>query len=297
MVTAVRQRTLTLSSGGGSLDLQSPEFAAVQGGSGFGSPKRQVRWFEGAGDGARYRGVRILRRSLVLPTLVRASADETLDDLMSRMMRVLDPRWAPARLTLQDSTDAWWVDVVCSDGGDWVDGKDSDGSSWIATTLTLDAGDPYWTRQEAAVQPISPGGIGRGLLGTGRSLSQLRLSSSQAIGTVTLENPGDADAAPVVTINGPATSLLSANDLGETLTWAAVLTEGQSRVIDHRAGTVVDPAHLGDPDGGNRYNELGAAPRFWRIPPGLTVARFELQGATAASGIRIEWQPRRWVVA
>lgn len=280
MVTATRpNRALYLRAPGfPDLSLDSQEFAALQGASGFGRPPVTARWFDGAGDGSVYRGMRVNRRVIPLPVLIQARDADGLQEGLSALAVRFAPEVGPARLVLDEGPGgAWYTDVVCTSGLDPVYGTDTDGGSWASVLLTLEAGDPYWTRVEPQSVPVTAAGAGRGLLKGDVSLSALRQASGQTTGTVTLANPGDAKAYPVVTITGPGTRAVLESQ-GLTLVWEGVLLAGQQRVLDHRRGTVVDPARVGDPDGGNRYNEMGPAPKFWPVPPGPTQARAELEG-------------------
>lgn len=284
-------RALSLISGGVILSLEGPDVAALTGATGFGMPDVDVRWHDGAGDGSTYRSSRQKRRVLVLPLLAQGSTADLTMAALSRVVRALDPANGLARLRLDmGDGDAYWTDVARTGGGDYVYGKDTNGSSWAATKVALEAGDPFWTRERASAQTVKAQGLGRGLLGTGRSLTMLRVSSGQAMGQVLLENPGDAPAYPITTVNGPGTALVLTSPTGETLTWAGLLVAGQVRIIDHQRGTITDAA------GANKYAELGAAPRFWAIPQGNQVGTVNLTGADANSAVTLSWRPRRWLV-
>ena len=107
---------------------------------------------------------------------------------------------------------------------------------------------------------------------------------------ITIENPGDALAYPVTTLLGPATSLTLISPAGETLPWAGTLAVGERRVFDHAAATVVDGS------GVKRYSELGTAPRFWAVRPGLQTAQVNATGTdTTNSAVVMAWRPRRWI--
>jgi hypothetical protein len=284
-------RALSLESGATVLSLEGPQVAALTGAQGFGMPDVDVRWHDGAGDGSTYRSSRQRRRVLTLPLLARGKdADDTMESL-SLVARILDPATGASRLRLDmGDGDSYWTDVVRTGGGDYVFGKDTNGSSWAATKVTLEAGDSFWTRERASTQTVKAAGLGRGLLQGVFSLTKLRLSSGQAMGSVSMENPGDAPAFPVTVVNGPGTALILTSPTGETLTWTGLLVAGQVRVIDHAAGTIVDAS------GANKYAELGAAPRFWAVPQGVQTATVNLAGADANSAVTISWRPRRWLV-
>lgn len=296
MVTAVRTRTLTLrTTGFPDVSLDSPEFAALQGAKGFQAPPRTNRWFSGAGDGDVFRGARINRRTITLPVLVQAPNVDVLEDRLSDLAQRFAPGIGTSRLLLDegDTRGVWYLDVVYVDGLAVEYGKTTNGGTWALVTLVLDAPDPFWTRLEPESVPIRAAGAGRGLLKGVTPLTALRQASGQTMGTVTFRNPGDARAYPVVTINGPATGALLQSG-GLTVEWSGVLLVGQRRVFNHRAGTVEDPDSLVDP---NRYDELGAAPKFWPVLPGVSEASVILSGDTpGVSFVTIDYNPRRWLV-
>lgn len=295
MVTRPR---LTLAGGGLTLSLDSyldPTAAsgltALEGLAGFGLPGTSVRWFEGAGDGSSYRGARLQPREIPLPLLISGPDRLSVRDRFSELATVLSPEFAPATLTFTEpDLTAWSVAVVRTGGGDFAWGLDTDGSTFLRTSITLTAGDPYWTREAASVQIVRSGGAGRGLLKGTTPLSALRLASGQVIGDVLIENPGDAPAYPQIVVHGPGTHLTLTSPAGETLSWRGTLIEGETRTFDHRTGTVVDQ------DGTNRYAELDPAPRFWAVAPGTRTVGVALEGSSLASSVVVSWRPRRWLV-
>lgn len=267
-------------------------FAALAGLDGFGLPEVDTRWFEGAGDGASYRGARVRSRDLNLPVMVSGASRDAVLARLSMLATVLAPTAGIATLRVSLGTgEEWRLGVVRVGGGSWTwSSEETDSEQWVETTLTLRAPDPFWVREEVALRTIRAAGLGRGLLRPGASLTALRLASGQVIGDVVVENPGDAPAYPVVTLTGPATSATFTSPSGERYTWAGSLAAGQTRTFDHLAGTVVDQA------GVNRYAELGASPRFWAIPPGSRTASLAVLGTSSASAVDLAWRPRRWLL-
>ncbi|WP_263729954.1 phage tail family protein [Cellulomonas sp. SG140] len=127
----------------------------------------------------------------------------------------------------------------------------------------------------------------RGLL---PDLSRLKVSASQMVGSLDLENSGDADAYPVWEVRGPGNHFKAVAPSGDTLEWTGSLLEGQTITINTELGTCVDQT------GANRYSELATAPRMWAIPPGVTRAAVQFLDTTAGkSRIAVSWRPRRWL--
>jgi hypothetical protein len=257
--------------------------------TGLDLPPQSPRFFVGSGDGQTYRGSRVTGRDIPLSVMLTATDYPSLKVRASTLARILDPRNAPATLTYAepDGT-AWDIRVVRSDSKR----TGTDRETWLTLDLTLTAaGDPLWTREAPSTLVVRAAGAGRGLLRPGGSLSELRLASGQVIGTVNIENDGDAEVKPVTILHGPATTLSLISPAGETISWEGSLDIGEVRIFDHAAGTVTDAA------GTNCYPELGPAPRFWAIPPGLSVATANAEGTDAAnSSVVFSWRPRRWLM-
>ena len=258
---------------------------ALAGITGMGFPDVDTEWFEGAGDGAEWIGSRALPRELDLPLLIEGGSPAGVQELISRLARLFDPSTGLTRLWLVRDEEERFTDVVRVGGGKWVSGKDSDGETWARTLITVRAGDPFWTRQDASEFEVRIKAEGRGLL---PKLMSLRLTSSQAMGERAVENPGDMRANPVWRVDGPGRNFTAISPIGEVLRWTGALAAGETLTIDTKAGTVIDHT------GANRYNLLAPAPRFWSIEPGESTVSVTLDGATSDSRITCSWQPRWW---
>lgn len=272
---------------------------ALDGVNGVGLPTVNTQWIEGAGDGAVWRGERVLARDVDLPLYIVAADRSTLRATTTRLARMLAGPMT-FRFTEDDGT-SWTLDVRRNGGGQMVLGTDTNRAVTEATTVvSLRAGDPFWTSsvvQRALISAVT----GRGLLsydpdGTGplarggSSLSFLRVSASQTIGNFTMSNDGDAPAYPKWTITGPGSNLVITSSTGESFAWNGTLATTDTLIVDTRAATVVDQT------GASRYASLGPAPRLWRVQPGSTTANVAMTGSTSATTIVVEWQPRRWTV-
>ncbi|MEU8327306.1 phage tail family protein [Micromonospora sp. NPDC048839] len=259
---------------------------ALSGVTGLGLPAVQTQWQEGAGDGGLFRGKRVPPRDIDIPIYV---AGWHRSDLKARLSRLAVMLANPCTLRLvEDDGSDWSTDVVRVGGGQYTYGVDTNGETDLRTVITLRAGDPYWTYSRATSKRITNAGAGRGLVG---KLASLKVASSQAIGTMALENElGDADAYPLWTVTGPGRDFRAISRSGESFHWTGVLAAGERLVIDTRSGTVRDG------NGVNRYADLAAAPRLWRIPPGITEATASLDSTTTSSSITCTWRPRKWMV-
>jgi Phage tail protein len=257
---------------------------ALAGLNGLGLPAVSQQWIEGAGDGATYRGSRVLSRDIDIVLDVRARDREGLLQYVSRLSKMLSGEFT---LVVLDGPVRWTSKAVRVGGGDYTYGVDTTGERDWQTVVTVRCGDPYFTSSETSLKTITSGGTGTSFLS---NLVGMPVSSSQAIGEITLENTGDARAYPTWRVYGPGHDFKAISPTGETLWWQGTLLAGESLIVDTLKGTVVDQA------GVNRYDGLAAAPRFWSVPPGTTTVTAELLGVTTESRIECSWRPRRWMV-
>ncbi|MFF3017119.1 phage distal tail protein [Streptomyces sp. NPDC057939] len=256
-------------------------FQATYGATGFGLPSTAAQWLEGAGDGARYRGRRVLPRDLDIPLDIVGETRSHLGSLVSRLARVVSE---DCNLVLVDEQGVRWSTPVVWTGGGEID---LDGATDVQTVISFRAPDPYFTASTVSTQRVT------GDPGTAAflsSISSMPLAASQAIGSIQFDNLGDVPAYPVWEIYGPGRDLTVTSPTGETLRWTGTLTAGEKLVIDTRAATVKDGK------GANRYTFVDTAPRFWSIPPGVSTATVRFLDTTAASRIVCSWRPRRWMV-
>lgn len=261
---------------------------AVAGLTGLGLPSRSVQWLEGAGDGALFRGKRVLSRDIDIPLHFLAKDRQSLKALLSRFALVLADE-VTIRLVDDDEVGSWYVKAHLVGGGDYSYGDDTRGENDFKTVVTFRSGDPYWTSSELQRATVANAGAGRGLLNG--PLSKMKVAASQAIGTLALNNEGDATAFPVWQITGPGQQLDVTNlSTGEKFTWTGTLSAGQSLTIDTQTGLVTDNL------GANRYDLMGPAPRLWSVPPGSTQASVQMTATTSASRIEATWRPRKWLV-
>lgn len=292
-------RVMSISSGGGSVTLNgSNGIAAKSRLRGTGLPPVSTEWFEGAGDGASFRGGRTLARVMDVDLKVYGIDRNAVRERLSLLGRIFSLRNAPVRLTVELDGDEWFVDVVRTGGGDWAWDSDTDGRTFVKTIITVQAGDPYWTRVDEEQRLLVPGGLGVGMLGPGVSLVTLSLSSSSGFGSVDFENAGDVPAYGVWTIRAPFTQIELVSQAGETLLWGTGGdgVAGASKAtgfvqIDMELGTAVDEL------GANMYGGFGPVPRFWEIPEGLSTATVNVVGASGGSTqIEVIWRAKRWVM-
>ena len=264
-----RDYNLTLEGGGLILDLYTwsnrgvgrSGYQALAGITGFGLPGTEVRWYEGAGDGAVYRGARQKKRTIEIPLYIKAGDRAELNRLVSQLATVLSPQVAPATLTYSlPGGEEWYLQVVRVDGGDWARMLDgSDNRTWVRLPLILESGNPYWTRAVPESFQVDPKVSDIGLL---PELAKLQLSSGDAFGKRLVENNGDAEAWPKWYLQGPFETAKLISSSGKVLEWTGSIPVDTQLIIDTNQGTAIDSL------GQNRYDGFTVAPQFWSIPPG-----------------------------
>lgn len=215
---------------------------AVAGLTGLGLPPVSLQWVEGAGDGATFRGRRVLSRDIDLPLHIVAPERESLKAQVVLLSRALADR-CTLRFFDSNEIDVWSVDCYRVGGGDYAYGVDSTGEHDMDLVVTLRTESSYWTREQAVEVEL----VGEAI---GSSLS--------------LYNPGSADAFPVWEVTGPGAAFKVVSPDGRVLHYDKFIPADQTIVIDTAKGTVRDQ------DGSNRYDGLAEAPRFFRLAPGAT---------------------------
>lgn len=256
-------------------------FQALAGITGLGLPRLSAQWLEGAGDGASYRGRRVLPRDIDLPLDITGRNRAHLAELVTRLARVLAD---DCFLTYTDGEGNRWTTPVRWTGGGDIDPGSGDRD--VQTVITLRAPSPYFLSESA--QTVTIGGTAASPFLS--ALAAMPLSSSQAIGSVELSNDGDVAAYPLWEVTGPGDNFKAIGASGETLHWTGALKAGEKLIVDMGAGTVKDGT------GANRYPSLNTAPRFWSVPPGASTVTASLLNTTAASKVVCSWRPRKWVV-
>jgi hypothetical protein len=122
-----------------------------------------------------------------------------------------------------------------------------------------------------------------------RSLSQLQVSSGQALGTILVTNDGDVESPLFWRIDGPATSVLI--ELGSTsFTYEEPLELGDAILINTELGTVATDT------GANAYSGLGPAPKLFDLPAGSNIINITATGADENTQISGSFNLRREVL-
>lgn len=224
---------------------------------GLGIPPANVRIEPSAGDGGVFRHSKRGVRSIDMSVTVLGTDRADVQDKLRRLSRLLQDTLGPTKIVAEyPNGDTLSMEVHYVAGAESQWGSDA-GLTWNKWTLSFQAPNPFWISEDIESFTISTGNTGRGLL---PELTKLKVSSSQTLGTIEVDNEGDVPAFPIWEITGPVTDLTVSNGT-QSFTFPEIFA-GQTLTIDTEAGTVVDQ------NGDNRYNLLGPAPKLFRLPPG-----------------------------
>lgn len=265
-------------------DLHNGPVMALPGTSGFGSPAPEHWWRTSPSlAGSSWQGSRVPHREVVLPVHIAADSALGWRDVDAAFFSALgdgtqECTWVVATPDAKLRT----LPLRFSGGGDVEYERDPMLILGAAYALTFTAGDPYWrgepvseTFGDEAAQPFfaTSGGV-------------VTLSSSRAIATATVTNPGDVDAWPKWTVTGPVTAFTVGVGT-TTVNYTGTVAAGQVVVVD------TDPRKRtikrGTTDAWLQVTQAD----FVAIPPGRDVQlSMSVTGATYATSVAVEFVPR-----
>jgi hypothetical protein len=269
-----------------SLD-ETSDYVLMTGLLGFGIPATQVRLDQSASDGGVWRNTKRGIRNVDLPIAVFGSSRDDVEVKLRRLTRLLNDTSSATTIRATYATGESWDLGAHYVGGAESQYGDSAGETWIKWTLSFQAPDPFWTRTSSESYSLSSGVTGRGLI---PNLAELRLSSSQAIGVLEIENPGDVSSFPRWQFEGPMDTITVTSASGQVFSYEAAIAAGSKIFVDTYRGTVVDQT------GANQYANLGSSPKLFQIPAGSSTLNVSATGATSATTISMFFQPRKEIV-
>lgn len=243
---------------------------------GFGIPPTSVRIDESARYGGVYRYSRRGVRNVDMPVTVLGSSATDVEDKLRRLAKLTQDTAGPTTLTALRDDGNVFLELHYVGGAELEYGGDSGGYTWAKTLLSFQAPNPYWQSADTESFSVTTGNTGRGLL---PQLTKLRVSSSQALGLINVNNTSDVPVYPRFEIVGPVNGLeVSLNGQGWTFT-EDVIT-GDIFTVDHEAATVTGIGEV------NRYDILDTSPKFFAFPPGTSSVL--VTGTSADANTRIE---------
>jgi hypothetical protein len=258
----------------------------LSGVTGVGLPPVQTQYNDAAGNGARYRGRRVLPRDIDLKLNLNTRNTAELQSHLDNMSLLLNDKCQ--LIWTEDDGEEWFLDVVRTGGGDYVYGVDTNGLRSLENfVITLRAGDPFWTAMKADSVRVTQSGTKRPFL---KNMVKLSVSPSQQIGSVTVENLGTAEAYPTWYVRGPGRNIQIRLPDGRGFEWQYDLEDWQSLTINTHTGTVIDG------QGFNRYASLAPGPKLFSLPPGKTTITASMTDTGPTSFISCSWQKRKWAL-
>lgn len=232
---------------------------------GLGIPPTSVRIDESSRSGGVWRNTRRGVRNIDLPVTVLGANALEVESNLRRLSRLTQDTLGPTVLTaLRDSGDLT-MELHYVGGAELEYGGGAGGSQWARLVLSFQAPQPFWQSADEESFSVTSGQTGRGLL---PKLSQLRVSSSQSLGIIDVDNTSDVAVYPVYEVAGPITGLTVSNGT-ESWGFDVTIEEGDAVEVDTEAGTVLGI------DGVNRYSILAPAPKLFSFPPGQTTITVE----------------------
>lgn len=273
---------------GDTISFDNTTYTLTDGLKGFGIPATQVRIQNAATDGGIFRHVKRGVREVDLPILVVGTDRADTETKLRRLANILQNTNGAATLTATYTNgDVFYLNVYYAGGGETIFGIDA-GSTFVRWFVTLQAPNPFWVSAVPQTFTVGTGNTGRGLL---PKLTKLRLTSSQTIGTITVNNTsGDVPSYPVWTVYGPIKNLQILNSANVGFSYSVPVANGEILTIDTAAGTIVDQS------GNNKYSNLGSAPKLFSLPPGTTGISVNGTDTDTDTRVSCTYYPRREVI-
>lgn len=280
--------TITLvGSNGDSITLNDTgDFVLTAGVQGFGIPATSVRIDDSAGDGGVWRHTKRGVRDLDLPIAILGVNRDDVEDKLRRLSRLLQTTNGPTKIVANYSDGTSLFLEAHYVGGAETQFGTNGTLTYCRWLLQMQAPQPYWQTLTESSFRINNGSTGRGLL---PQLTKLKVSSSETLGVVTVNNVGDVPVQPRWVIRGPVTNLVISNG-SQSFTFPAPILAGRTYYVDTAAKTVVNES------GENVYSLLGFAPKFFALSPGTTTIRVTGVDSTPDTQITCYYSPRYEVV-
>jgi hypothetical protein len=257
-------------SNGEQIVFNNTDYVLNPGFTGFGITATSVRIEPSAGVGGVFRHSRRGVRDVDLPVTVLGSDHEDVQSKLRRLARITQDARGPMTFkATYGNGEQLFLNLHYTGGAESQWGEDSAGRTFCRWVLSAQAPQPFWESLSKQTLAITGGGTGRGLL---PKLSNLKVSSSQALGDVVITSDADVEVYPVWTIDGPVTDL-TISDGSNSFTVEGTVALGESIIIDTEAKTVVDE------NGDNVYFRLGPAPKLFSLQPGET--NLEITGTSS----------------
>ena len=211
-------------------------------------------------DGSLLQSTRLPDREVFLPLLLHADTRDDMRTLKRRLAQLLSPKTGDVTVTVNHSDAVRQIDGRFASG---FDGPVTGDGTTAAIGVVLRCSDPWWQAPETTVEQFDAN-PSKPLLSTTQDFFPMEVTGSQAIGDVTITNPGDADAWPVIDIVGPGTDLVMNNaTLGLSFGLSSVGI-GETLTVDTRRGVQT----LVDDTGAAAWDRLTPGSQLWPLAAG-----------------------------
>jgi hypothetical protein len=253
---------------------------------GLGIPPTSVRIDESSRAGGVWRNTRRAVRNIDLPVTVLGDNALAVETSLRRLSRLTQDTLGPTVLTVFRDAGDLTMKLHYTGGAELKYGGTDGGDRWARLVLSFQAPQPFWESSSQESFSVTTGDTGRGLL---PQLAKLRISSSQSLGTIDVDNTSDVSVFPIYEIEGPVTALVVSNGTDE---WgfSTTVDEGDLIEVDTGAGTVTGTG------GTNEYAILNSAPKLFSFPPGETTITIEGTSTNANTRITCRYSLRYEVV-
>lgn len=248
---------------------------------GFGIPPAQVRIEASAGDGGVYRHSKKGIRAIDMAVTILGTDRADVQTKLRRLSRLLQDTSGPTLVKANYSTGETLSLEAHYVGGAESQWGSNAGQVWNRWLLSFQCPTPYWESGTTEEFTVTTGNTGRGLL---PQLTKLKVTSSQVFGVITVDNEGDVPAYPTWYLRGPLSDITVTNGT-QSFSFDEGIAAGETITILTETGEVID-------DGGvNRYSMLSPAPKFFRIPPGVSSVSINAVALTNDAEARLEYSP------
>ena len=187
----------------------------------------------------------------------------------------------PGQLTWADDTFTRTLRQVIYETG--IDGSGITTPTERVLSVSLVALDPWWYGPTESRDLV----VGVEHTAFSAAIGFSSLLPFNGGGTESVPITGDADAYPVFTITGPATTLVVGSG-GASWEIAAALPAGETLVVDHRPTSRGPRLNGGPADWAN----ITEASRLFTMSAGLTTIISGSTGTTGATVVNVSWEPR-----
>ncbi|MFE5662462.1 phage tail protein [Streptomyces niveus] len=269
-------------------------FTLARGVSGLGAATYDLTTDAHPRGGARLRHAQAQPRAIVWPLYVWGNTHLEFIDRWRQLARAFTR-------TLREGPG--WLEIIRPDGGrrriavhyqEGFDGRGTKGAGIVSDTaiLTLWCEDPYFIDPTPVSVHRESGALADFLV------PYPTVSSSQILGSTTIENTGDVVVWPTWTITGPASKITFTHEgTGEEFSLDPAEVGHGNLLTGEQVTVSTDPPAVryqdGTPDGANWSGALSwPSAVLWGLDPGNNAVSFQLDGLGPGSAVDLTFNPR-----